>query len=83
MSILPVSLETCIQVKKQQLGLDMEQWIGLKLGKEYVKTVCCHPAYLSYMQSISYEIPGWMKHKLELGLPGEISTTSDRQMIPL
>ena len=72
MSILPVSLETCIQVKKQQLGLDMEQWIGLKLGKEYVKTVCCHPAYLSYMQSISYEIPGWMKHKLELGLPGEI-----------
>ena len=82
MSTLPVSLETCIQVKKQQLGLDVEQWIGLKLGKEYVKTVCCHPAYLTYVQSISCEILDWMKHKLELGLPGEISATSDMQMIP-
>ena len=59
----------------------MEQGIGLKLGKEYVKTVCCQP-YLTYVQSISCEILGWMKHKLELGLLGEISTTSDMQMIP-
>ena len=58
----------------------MEQGIGLKLGKEYVKTVCCQP-YLTYVQSISCEILGWMKHKLELGLLGEISTTSDMQMI--
>ena len=59
-----------------------QQQTSSKLGKEYIKAVYHYPAYLIYMQSISYEIPGWMKHKLELGLPGEISTTSDRQMIP-
>ena len=62
---LPVSWETCIQVKKQQLELDMEQWTGSKLGKEYVKAVYCHPACLTCMQSISCEMLGWMKHKLE------------------
>ena len=70
-----------MQVKKQHLELDMEQQIGSKLGKEYVKAVYCHPAYLIYMQSISCEMPGWMKHKLESRLPGEISITSDMQMI--
>ena len=72
-----------MQDKKQQLELDMEQWTGSKLGKEYGKAVYCHPAYLTYMQSTSCEIPGWTKHKLESRLPGEISTTSDMQMIPL
>ena len=67
-----------MQVKKQQLELDMEQQTGSKLGKEYVKAVYCHPAY--YMQSTSCEMPGWMKHKLESRLPGEISITSDMQM---
>ena len=70
-----------MQVKKQQLELDMEQQNGSKLGNEYVKAVYCHPAYLIYMQSISCEMPGWMKHKLESRLPGEISITSDMQMI--
>ena len=56
---------------------------GSKLGKEYIKAVYCHAAYLTYMQSTSYEMPGWVKHKLESRFPGEISTTSDRQMIPL
>ena len=60
----------------------MEQQIGSKLGKEYVKAVCCHPAYLTYMQSTSCLMPGWMKHKLESRLPGERSITSDRQMTP-
>ena len=60
----------------------MEQWAGSKLGKEYVKAVSCHPAYLSYMQSTSHEMPGWMKHKLESGLSGEILITSDRQITP-
>ena len=55
----------------------MEQQTGSKLGKEYVKAVYCHPAYLTYMQSTSWETLGWMKHKLESGLPGEISITSD------
>ena len=71
-----------MQVKKQQLELDMEQQTGSKSGKEYVKAVYCHPAYLTYMQSISWEMPGWMKHKLELRLMGEISITSDMQMTP-
>ena len=71
-----------MQVKKQQLELDMEQQTGSKLGKEYIKAVYCHPAYLTYMQSTSREMPGWMKHKLESRLPGEISITSDMQMIP-
>ena len=69
-------------VKKQQLELDMEQQTGCKLGKEYVKVVYCHPAYLTYMQSTSCEMPGWMKHKLESRLPGEISITSEMQMTP-
>ena len=60
----------------------MEQWTGSKLGKEYVKAVHCHPAYLTHMQSTLCEIQGWMKHKLESRLPGEISTTSDMQIIP-
>ena len=64
------------------LELDMEQQTGSKLGKEYIKAVYCHPAYLTYMQSTSCEIPGWMKHKLESSLPGEIPVTSDMQMTP-
>ena len=71
-----------MQVKKQQLELDMEQLTGSKLGKEYVKAVYCHPAYLTYMQSTSWEMPDWMKHKMESRLPGKISITSDMQMIP-
>ena len=71
----------CMQVKKQQLELDMEQQTGSKLGKEYVKAVYCHPTYLTSMQNTSCEMPGWMKHKLERRLPGEISITSDMQMI--
>ena len=69
-----------MQVKKQQLEPDME-WTGSKLEKEYVKAVYCHPAYLTYMQSTLCEMPGWMKHKLGSRLLGEISTTSDMQMI--
>ena len=79
---LPASWEICMQVKKQELELDMEQSTGSKLGTEYIKAVYCHPAYLTYMQSTSYERPGWMKHKLESRLPGEISITSDTQMTP-
>ena len=60
----------------------MEQQTGSKLGKEYVKAVYCHPAYLTYMQNTSREMLGWKKHKLELRLPGEISITSDMQMTP-
>ena len=66
-----------MQVKKQQLKLDMEQQTGSKLGKVYVKVVYCHPAYLTYMQSTSWETLGWKKHKLESRWPGEISITSD------
>ena len=76
----PASSEICIQVKKQQLGPDMEQQTGSKLGKEYIKSVYCCPAYLSSMQSISWEMSGSMKHKLESRLLGEISITSDMQM---
>ena len=79
-----------MQVKKQQLELDMEQQTGFKSGKEYIKAVYCHPAYLTYMQSTSCEMPGWMKHKLESRLwekkkkkiVGEISTISNMQMTP-
>ena len=71
-----------MQVKKQQLEPDMEQQTGSKSGKEYVKAVYCHPAYLTYMQSTSYEMPGWMKHKLESRLLGDISVTSDMPMTP-
>ena len=70
-----------MEVKKQKLELDMKQQTGSKLGKEYVKAVYCHPAYLTYMQSTSCEMPGWMKRKLESRLLGEISITSDMQMI--
>ena len=77
----PASWEICMQVrKKQQLELDMEQQAGSKPGKEYIKAVYCHPSYLTYMQSTSCEMPGWMKHKLESRLPGEISITSDMQI---
>jgi len=73
-----------MQVKKQQFILDMEQQTGSKSGKEYISAVYCHPAYLTYMQSTSCEIPGWMKNKLESRLLGEISITSDTQMtLPL
>ena len=71
-----------MQVKKQQLELDMEQQTGSKSGKEYVKVAYCHLVYLTYMQSTSCKILGWMKHKLESRLPGEISITSDMQMTP-
>ena len=71
-----------MQVRKQQLELDIEQQTGFKLGKEHVKAVYCHPAYLTSMQSTSFEMLGWMKHKLESRLPGEISITSDMQMTP-
>ena len=75
-TIWPASWETCMQVK-QQLELDMEQQPGSKLRKEYVKAAYCHTAYLTYMQSTSWETLGWMKHKLDSRLPGEISITSD------
>ena len=78
----PASWEICMQVKKQQLELDMEQQTGSKLGKEYIKAVYCHPVYLTCMQSTLCEILGWMKHKLESRLLGEISITSDMQMTP-
>ena len=78
----PASLEICLQFRKQQLKLDMEQQTGSKWGKEYVKAVYCHPAYLTYMQSTSSETLGWKKHKLESRLLGEISITSDMQMTP-
>ena len=75
-----------MQVRKQQLEPDMEHHCymstGSKLGKEYVKDAYCYPAYLTYMQSTSCEMPGWMKHKLESRLLGEISITSDMQMTP-
>ena len=71
-----------MQVKKQQLELDMEQQTGSKSRKEYIKAEYCHPAYLTYMQTISYEMLDWMKHKMESTLPGEISITSDMQITP-
>ena len=81
-TILPASWDICMQIKKQQLELDMEQQTGSKLGKQYMKAIYCHPAYLTYMQSTSCKMPGWMKHKLESRFPGEISITSDMQMTP-
>ena len=71
-----------MQVKKQQLEPDMEQLTGSKMGKEYVKAVYCHSAYLTCMQSTSCEMLGWMKYELESRLPEEISITSDMQMTP-
>ena len=70
-----------MQVKKQQLEPDVEEQTGSKFGKESIKAVYCHPAYLTYMQS-TWETLGWMNHKLEWRLPGEISITSDMQMTP-
>ena len=71
-----------MQVKKQQLKPNMEQWAGSKLGKEYIKDAYCHCAYLTCMQSTSHEMPDWMKHKLESRLQGDTSITSDMQMTP-
>ena len=71
-----------MQVRKQQLELDMEQQTGSKSEKEYVKAVYCHPVYLTYMQSTSCEMPGWMKHKLKSSLLWEIPITSDMQKTP-
>ena len=62
--------------------MDVEQSTGFKLGKEYIKAVYCHPAYLTYMHSTSCEVPGWMNHKLESSFLGEISITSNMQMTP-
>ena len=72
-----------MRVKKQQLELDMEQQTGSKLGNEYDKEVYCHSVYLTYVQSTSCKMPGWMNHKLESKFLEGISTTSDMQMIPL
>ena len=69
-----------MQVKKKQLEWDVEQWTGSKLGKENIKDVYCHPAYLAYMQSSSCDMVGWMKHKLESKSLEEIRITSDMQM---
>ena len=77
---LPASWEICMQVKKQKLELDMKQQTGSKLGKEYIKAIYCYPAYLTYMQSTSCKMSGWMKHKLESRLLGETSITSYTQM---
>ena len=71
-----------MNVKKQQLELDMEQQTGSKSEKEYVKVVYCHPVYLTYMQNTSCKMPGWKKHKLELRFPVEILITPDTEMIP-
>ena len=71
-----------MQVKKQQLEKDMKQMNGSKLVKKYLKSVYCHPTYLTYMQTTSCEMPGSKKHKLESRLLGEISITSDMQMTP-
>ena len=71
-----------MEVKKQQLELDIKQWTGSKLGKEYFKAVYCYSAYITYMQNTSGEMPGWMKHNLESRLLGEISIISDIQMTP-
>ena len=79
---LNIRWEIYMQVKKHQLELDMEQQTGLKLGKEYIKAVYHHPAYLTYIHNTSYKMPGWIKHKLESRLPGEISVISDMQMTP-
>ena len=79
-TVIPASWEICMQVKKQPLDPDMEQWTGSKLEKEYVKAIYCQPAYLTSIQSTSCKMSGWMKHKLESSLQGEISIISDMQM---
>ena len=80
-TILHVSWETCMQIKKQQLEPDVEQWTCSKVGKEYSKAGYCQPVYLSSVQSTSWEMPGYMNHKLESRMPAEISTTSVMQMV--
>ena len=77
----PSSWEICMQVRKQQLELEIEQLIGSKLGKKYVKAVYYYPVCLTYMQCTSWEMPGWRKHRLESRLPGEITIT-DMQITP-
>ena len=79
-STWPASWEICVQVKKQQFELDMEQQTGSRLVKEYLKAV--YVTLIIYTQKISGEMPGWMKHKLESRLLGEVSITSDMQMMP-
>ena len=79
---LPICCEICMQVKKQQLETDMEQQPGSKLGKEYIKVVYWPPTYLTYMQNTLCKMPGWMNHKLESRLQGEIPKTSDMGIIP-
>ena len=78
----PAFWEICMQIRRQQFELDMKQQIGSKLGKEYIKAVYCHHAYLTYIQHTSWETLGWMKHKLESRFLREISITSDMQMTP-
>ena len=77
-----IIINTVFRSRIQQLKLDMNQLTGSKSGKEYVKAVYCHHVYLTYMQSMSCKMLGWMKHKLESRLPGEISVSSDRHMTP-
>ena len=72
-----------MQVKKQKLESDMKQWTSSKWRKKYIKAKYCYPVYLTYMQRTSCKMPGWINHKLESKFLGEISTTSDMQMIPL
>ena len=79
---LPASWKIHMQVKKHQLGLDMEQQTGFNSGKEYAKAVYCHPAYLTSMKNTSGKMPGWVNHKLEPRFLGKISTTSDMQITP-
>ena len=79
---LTVSWETCMLVEKQQLEPDMKQWAGSQLGREHVKAIYCHSAYLTYMHIASCKMPSWMNHKLKSRLLGEIPTTSDMQIIP-
>ena len=80
---LTASCDICMQVKKWPLELEVEQQIGSKLGNVYIKAVCCHLVYLTYMQITSCEMLGRMKHRQESRLPGEISITSDMQITPL
>ena len=72
-----------MQDKKQELEQDVEQWTSLKLEKEYIKIVYCHPAYLTYLQNTSCKMPGWMTHRLVSRFPGEISTMSNMQIMAL
>ena len=82
LTTLPVSWETCMQIKKQELELDMKWLTGSKVGKEYIKVVYCHSAYLTYMQNTSCKMPEWMNHRLKSRWHREISITSDMQRTP-